>query len=161
MTPEQQPPPRIRAQERRPSPPETGAPRISGIVETALYVTDPARAAEFYRRVCGCGLLLESERLIALDVAGRDVLLLFLAGATGDPFEVEGGTIPGHGATGRSHLAFSIDSDDLGPWQERLAAEGVEVESVVDWPGGARSLYFRDPDGHLVELLTPGFWSIY
>lgn len=136
-------------------------PRISGIVETALYVEDPARAAAFYRRVCGFRLLLESERLIALDVAGRDVLLLFLAGATDGAFEVEGGTIPGHGAIGRSHLAFSIDADDLGPWQERLAAEGVHVESVVDWPGGARSLYFRDPDGHLVELLTPGFWSIY
>ncbi|MDZ4820644.1 MAG: glyoxalase, partial [Planctomycetota bacterium] len=29
------------------------------------------------------------------------------------------------------------------------------------WPQGARSIYFRDPDGHLLELLTPGFWSIY
>lgn len=136
-------------------------PRINGVVETALSVADPARSAEFYRRVCGFGVLLESERLIALDVAGQDVLLLFRAGATDEAFEVDGGVIPGHGASGRSHLAFSIDSDDLGPWQQRLAAEGVTVESVVDWPQGARSLYFRDPDGHLVELLTPGFWSIY
>jgi hypothetical protein len=42
----------------------------------------------------------------------------------------------------------------------RLAAEGVAVESVVGRPGGARSLYFRDPDQHLVELLSPGFRAI-
>ena len=54
--------------------------------------------------------------------------------------------IPGHGASGRSHLAFSITAEDVEPWQERLAGEGVAVESTVSWPGGARSLYFRDPD---------------
>lgn len=134
---------------------------VSGIVETALTVADPVRAAEFYRRLFGFRTLVESERLIALDVAGKDVLLLFQAGATSEPLETSGGVIPPHGCTGASHLAFSITADDLNSWQERLAAEGVAVESIVDWSGNARSLYFRDPDGHLVELLTPGFWSIY
>ncbi len=46
-------------------------------------------------------------------------------------------------------------------WRRRLESEGVAVESVVTWPGGAKSLYFRDPDGNLAELITPGFWSIY
>ena len=43
----------------------------------------------------------------------------------------------------------------------RLESEGVAVESIATWPGGAKSLYFRDPDGNLAELITPGFWSIY
>jgi catechol 2,3-dioxygenase-like lactoylglutathione lyase family enzyme len=37
----------------------------------------------------------------------------------------------------------------------------VAVESVVTWPGGARSVYFRDPDGNLVELISRGFWATY
>jgi hypothetical protein len=37
----------------------------------------------------------------------------------------------------------------------------VTVEGVVNWPKGATSLYFRDPDGNLGELLTRGFWAIY
>jgi catechol 2,3-dioxygenase-like lactoylglutathione lyase family enzyme len=34
----------------------------------------------------------------------------------------------------------------------------VAIEGRVDWPRGAKSIYFRDPDGHLLELGTPGLW---
>ena len=138
---------------------------VGGILETALYVADVKRAADFYRRLFAFPTLLESERLIALDVAGRNVLLLFSQGGTTEPFDVPGGggAIPPHGGAspGGSHFAFSIASEDVEPWRRRLEAEGVEVESVVSWPGGARSLYFRDPDGNLAELISPGFWSIH
>jgi catechol 2,3-dioxygenase-like lactoylglutathione lyase family enzyme len=135
--------------------------KVGGILETALSVDDPAQSAAFYRRIFGFATLFESERLIALNVADRDVLLLFLKGGTGEPFAVPGGVIPPHGGTGELHFAFSIDADDLEAWERHLEAEGVAVESTVSWPGGARSLYFRDPDRHLVELITRGFWSIY
>lgn len=135
--------------------------RVSGILETALSVADVAASAAFYKRLFGFDTLLDTDRLVALNVAGRDVLLLFKKGATEEPAALPGGVIPGHGASGRSHLAFSITAEDYGPWQARLAEEGVGVESVVTWPGGAKSLYFRDPAQHLVELITPGFWANY
>ena len=135
---------------------------VGGILETSLYVADVSRASEFYRRLFGFGVLLDSERLKALDVAGRSVLLLFQAGTTSEPFALpSGGVIPGHDGSGRYHLAFSIAAEDFDPWLQRLEAEGVAVESVVSWPGGCKSLYFRDPHDHLAELITPGFWSIY
>ncbi len=134
---------------------------VSGILEIALHVTDPAIAAALYRRLFGFGTLLESERLIALEVAGRNVLLLFRRGATGEPFATPGGVIPGHAGSAPTHLAFSIAADDVESWKARLEREGVPVESVVDWPQGARSIYFRDPDGNLAELISPGFWAIY
>jgi hypothetical protein len=31
----------------------------------------------------------------------------------------------------------------------------------VVWPEGSTSIYFRDPDGHLLELVTPGLWPNY
>jgi catechol 2,3-dioxygenase-like lactoylglutathione lyase family enzyme len=134
-------------------------PRIHGILETALYVRDLAIAADFYRRVFGFPTLLESDRLIALNVADRNVLLLFLQDATREPFETPGGVIPGHAGRGPTHFAFSIALDDVDAWRQRLALENVVVESEVTWPGGAQSLYFRDPDDHLAELITPGFWK--
>lgn len=136
-------------------------PRIDRIVETAIYVADLQRSAEFYRRVFGFGTLLESERLIALDVGGQSVLLLFLAGATSEPYATPGGVIPSHAGSTQGHLAFAIAAEEVQPWKSRLAAEGVPVESTVDWPGGAHSIYLRDPDNTLLELITPGFWAIY
>ena len=135
--------------------------RINGIVETALYVADPAVTAAFYRRLFGFPVLLESERLIALDVAGTNVLLLFRAGATEGPVVTEGGVIPGSPGAPPTHFAFSVSAEDVERWKAKLEAEGVTVESVVTWPRGAKSIYFRDPDGNLAELISPGFWAIY
>jgi hypothetical protein len=36
---------------------------------------------------------------------------------------------------------------------------GVVLETRLDWPKGASSLYFRDPDGHSLELGTSGLWE--
>lgn len=135
--------------------------RVQGILETAIYVTDLPRAADFYRRLFECGTLLETERLIALDIAGRSVLLLFMAGETDEPFETPGGVIPPHRGVTGGHFAFGITQQDFEPWANRLTAEQVLIESIVTWPGGARSLYFRDPDGNLAELITTGFWANY
>ena len=52
-------------------------------------------------------------------------------------------------------------SPDLDGWRGHLAENGVEIESEVTWDRGGVSLYFRDPDGHSVELATPGVWEIY
>jgi catechol 2,3-dioxygenase-like lactoylglutathione lyase family enzyme len=135
--------------------------QVSGILETALYVADPVASAHFYRRLFGFPALLETERLIALDVAGRSVLLLFKRGATGEPFATSGGVIPAHPGSGITHFAFSIASEDVEPWLQRLGTAGVTVISTVTWSGGARSVYFHDPDQNVVELISPGFWAIY
>jgi catechol 2,3-dioxygenase-like lactoylglutathione lyase family enzyme len=136
-------------------------PSVQGIIETALYVTDLPRAAAFYQRVFGLKPLLESDKLIALNVADRSVLLLFKQGDTAEPATLSGGTIPAHGAVGPSHFAFAIAADEVSAWREHLRREAVPIESEVTWPRDALSLYFRDPDGHLGELLTPGFWKNY
>jgi len=86
---------------------------------------------------------------------------VFLAGSSAQGSDVPGGHIPGFDATGRSHYAFAIAADSLQAWREKLAAEDVAIESTVTWPRGAVSLYFRDPDGNLGELVTPGLWANY
>ena len=136
-------------------------PPIRDVKETALYVDDMARAKAFYKDVLGLTALAEDHRLCAFDVAGRHVLLLFLRGASTESSQLPGGVIPPHDGAGPSHVGFAADSADLPIWQAHLKASGVAIESTMNWPLGGRSIYFRDPDGHLLELLTPGTWRTY
>jgi catechol 2,3-dioxygenase-like lactoylglutathione lyase family enzyme len=126
-----------------------------------LYVDDLERAARFYEEVCDFKRMIGDDRFCALSVADRDVLLLFLRGATLESIATPGGVIPAHDGSGTLHVAFAIPASAEAAWQRRLEENHVEVESMVDWPRGGRSTYFRDPDQHLVELVTPGCWSIY
>ena len=137
------------------------APPLDRVLETALYVDDLPRARAFYVDVLGAALLLDSARLVALDVAGRSVLLLFQRGATHDPLPTPGGVVPPHGASGVQHFAFAIARDAVDAWRAHLERRGVPIESEVTWPAGGTSLYLRDPEGHSLELATPGLWRTW
>lgn len=137
------------------------APPVTGILESSLYVTSLDEARDFYQSLFGFEQLFRDERLCALSAGGRNVLLLFAKGASEQENVVPGGTIPAHGGDGRLHLAFSIPVESLGAWEERLSDRGIAVDGRVEAPRGGTSLYFRDPDGHLIELATPGLWTIY
>lgn len=131
-------------------------PRVNGILETSLYVESPARSAEFYQRVFGfepIGLdapLNDDTRLCPMRAGDRSVLLLFKKGGT-----------PDTDATGSIHVAFGIARNELATWEQWLAKQGIQIESRKTWKYGGEALYFRDPDGHLLEVVTPGVWSIY
>jgi len=136
------------------------APPISRILETALYCADLAQTAEFYGQLLGATPMLSGERLVAFEAGRGSVLLLFQHGNSG-ALETPGGLVPGHDGTGPVHVAFAIEASHLHTWEAHLGHLGIDIESRVRWEGGGTSLYFRDPDGHLVELATPGLWSIY
>lgn len=136
-------------------------PRLEGVIETALYVDDLARAHAFYHDILGLTPLFRDDRFTAFNVGGRSVLLLFKRGATLETVHLPGGTIPPHDGHGPLHMAFSVTTDELPVWERRLAEQGVAIEARTAWPRGGHSIYFRDPDNHLLELVTPGVWPIY
>jgi catechol 2,3-dioxygenase-like lactoylglutathione lyase family enzyme len=131
------------------------------VLETSLYVDNLDESEKFYRDLLGCKTLLADDRMRALNIGDTNVLLLFKRGGTTDGEEVPGGFIPPHDATGQIHLCFAIEKEDLENFQRVLDANNVEVISTVFPPRGGTSLYFRDLDGHLIELATPGIWEIY
>ena len=136
-------------------------PRVRRVLETALYVEDLDRAVQFYERVIGLSALSKGDRLAAMDAGEGTVLLLFLRGATASGASFDGGRIPPHDGAGPAHFAFAIGSGELDSWRRHFAAEDVEIESEVSWERGGKSIYFRDPDGHSVELATPGVWRVF
>lgn len=139
------------------------APPLHGVVETALYCDDLATSTRFYGDVMGLPRMQgDGQRFEAFDAGAQRVLLLFKRGGTPDPVPVAtGGEIPPHDGHGPLHVGFAIAEVDYARWRERLLHCGVNIEAETHWPRGGRSLYFRDPEGHLLELVTPGIWSNY
>ena len=134
-------------------------PRITGILESSLYVDDLPAAVAFYRDLFGFEVFFQDSRMCTLGVPGAQVLLLFQRGATSEPAPGPGGGfIPPHHGAGQLHLCFAIPFRELAAWEAHLASQGIPVESRLVWAGGGTSLYFRDPEGNSLEVATPGLW---
>lgn len=140
---------------------------VNGIVESVLYVDDLARSIHFYKDLFGFEKEIVDDLICVLRVPNRQALILFPKrianepGRTSSPVGTVEGTIPPHGGSGRLHVAFAIAESDLELWEQRLASRNIPVDSKVHWKRGGWSLYFRDPDEHLLEVITPGLWSFY
>jgi len=135
------------------------APPFDGILETALYVDDLDTARDFYRVVMDLPEIFADDRMTALGVGDDRVLLLFKRGASAEAIEVPGGTIPPHDGAGPIHIAFAVDDTDLPAWESHLSDCDVPMEALTEWPDRGRSIYFRDPDGHLLELVSRRLWA--
>lgn len=130
-------------------------PKTDGILESSLYVSDVPRAVSFYEDTFGFHVISEfGERGCAMQAGLSQVLLLFRKGAS---TEMQ----TSHDGHGELHVAFAIPSGELANWESWLQSKGIPVEEKRQWERGGWSLYFRDPDRHLVELATPGVWSVY
>ena len=129
--------------------------KIKAVIETAIYVDDLDAAESFYRTVLGLLVISkEPSHHVFFQVGEASVLLAFLAEST-----LMGDQLPPHGATGPGHFALGIGAESFDAWRKHLESHGVSIEKEVEWPRGGKSLYFRDPAGNLVELVTPGLWG--
>ena len=130
-------------------------PRTDGILESSLYVSDLSSSVRFYEGTFGFQVISEfGERGCAMHVSAHHVLLLFKKGGSR--------TIQSpHDGDGELHIAFAISADELAKWESWLQVKGIPLEEKRQWDLGGWSLYFRDPDRHLLELATPGVWSVY
>jgi catechol 2,3-dioxygenase-like lactoylglutathione lyase family enzyme len=111
----------------------------SGIDHIVLHVTDVERARTFYTKVLGMTVYRESERQVFMH-AGRQGVALFKKQG-GEPL-----------ATGNdmNHLALNVTSGTYETLKSELEQHGV---TVTGRPGEERCIYFRDPDGHRLQLM--------
>ena len=124
------------------------------ILETCLYVDDLDSAEEFYRQVLGLELYSRSVGRHVFFRCGEQFFLLFNAMETR-----KGDKAPAHGAIGEGHVGFWMEPDDSVAWREHLERNGVTIEHEVKSPNGLFAIYFRDPSGNGVELVTREWWD--
>ena len=130
--------------------------KIKAVVETAIYVDDLQATETFYQTILGLRVIgKEPGHHVFFQVGDGSVLLAFRAEAT-----LKGDQLPPHGASGPGHFALGIEAEAFDDWRKLLHGHGVAVEKEVEWAKGGKSLYFRDPAGNSVELVTPGVWGL-
>ncbi|MXO63853.1 VOC family protein [Qipengyuania oceanensis] len=104
-----------------------------------LRAENPARIADFYRRVFGLHL--------ALDMGW----ITFLEGDSQQKVEMHAAS---QGGNGTDVPVISIGVDDLEGCEEAIRAAGAEiVYGPVKEEWGLRRFFFRDPAGNLVNVV--------
>jgi catechol 2,3-dioxygenase-like lactoylglutathione lyase family enzyme len=126
--------------------------KTRGTNHPALFGLSYDKTVDFYTRVLGMRLVLEQPNL-----DDPESVHLFFETGPGQ-FIAYFVPKPGNQREGRvqtgalNHVALNLDGD-LDDAMATLTAEGVPFSGPVD-RGYERSVYFRDPNGVVVELLT-------
>jgi catechol 2,3-dioxygenase-like lactoylglutathione lyase family enzyme len=132
----------------------------AGILETVLYAKDLAATEAFYREVLGMEPFAKAPERQLFYRCGNQVLLIFNPDATAKPPAAGALPVPPHGTTGSGHACFRGSASEIDAWRDRLEAHGVGIEADFEWPGGGRSIYFRDPAGNCLEFAEPRIWGL-
>lgn len=120
------------------------------IVETSLYSTDLERSEDFYSNTLNLKLINKQEGRHLFYELNSGKLLIF----NPERSMIDNGRVPPHGTTGSTHMAFGIEGGEYDRWKQYLQEKGVEIQKEVEWPTGQRSLYFNDPTGNGLEMIT-------
>ena len=129
-------------------------PKSDGILESSLYVQNVAASARFYATIFGFRIISDfGERGCAMKVGERQVLLLFKKVFARHPITARWRWRTAH--------RLAVSASELPRWEAWLEENGIAIEEKRTWDLGGQSVYFRDPDRHLLEIASPGVWSIY
>lgn len=132
-------------------------PTARAILETVLYAEDLDAAEAFYTRVFGLAVVRRLAGSFVFLRCGPGMLLIFdpVRSARPDPRN----PIPRHGAIGAGHMCFAAEAAEIEGWKAHFAELGIALEAEHRWPGGAHSLYLRDPAGNSIEVGEARMWQ--
>jgi catechol 2,3-dioxygenase-like lactoylglutathione lyase family enzyme len=132
----------------------------SGILETVLYAKDLDGIERFYELALGLVPFAKVPGRHLFYRCGNQVLLIFNPEATKLAPAAGALPVPPHGMQGEGHLCFRASASEIEAWRAALEAKGVAIEADFEWPGGGRSIYFRDPAGNCLEFAEPRIWKL-
>ena len=132
--------------------------KFEKIVETCIYSPDLKIMKDFYVNRLGLDLISEEERRHVFLKAGKSMLLVFNPENTS---LAANSTFPTHGAcTSPSSIHFEIEQAGYEAAKNLLAQNKIAIEKEMSWGSEGKSVYFRDPAGNLVEIVTKGQWPV-
>ena len=133
--------------------------KIKKVVETCIYSSDLESMKSFYAGILGLSVVQEERNKLIFLKAGKSMLLIF------DPLRTKAnnGSLPAHVTPtppSSIHFAMEIEEHEYHASKQLLIDNNIAIEKEVSWNSDAKSIYFRDPAGNLVVLITPGGWPV-
>jgi len=128
------------------------------LYETHIPVSDTKAAEKFYREIVGLPFAYRdpTRDIVFMWADAKEKAMLGLWGPNTAYGKQEG-------ATQKHHIAFAVRFDELIAAITNLNQKGIEVlgfsgektdePTVIGWAPAAM-IYFRDPDGHMLEFIT-------
>ena len=114
--------------------------QATGVDHVVLHVNDVQRSKKFYTEILGMTAYREDDGQVFLH-AGRQGVALFKK-ASDDPLTA---------GNDLNHLALNVAAGTYETLKVELEGQGV---AVTGRPGEDRCIYFRDPDGHRLQLMV-------
>lgn len=132
--------------------------KVTKIIETSIYSTNLNDLKNFYINLLGLELVSEEKERHVFLKAGKNMLLIFNPHNTLTNTSV----FPSHGIVSPPsiiHFAFEIKKEDYEKWKILLMKNKISIEKELKIENN-KSIYFRDPVGNLVELITNNAWPV-
>ena len=120
-------------------------PLILGLRHVALNVGDVRKSVEFYRSILGMSIEWEPDSDNVYLTSGSDNLAIhkLVEGESPGPLQ------------NLNHIGFVVARpEDVDAFAAHVQRHGIEIlQGVKTHRDGARSFYFKDPDGILIQLI--------
>jgi glyoxalase family protein len=130
---------------------------IKGLHHISLISSDAQRTIDFYTNILGLRMV---KKTVNFDDPGA--YHLYFGNESGSPgsvvtfFEYPSSTRGGPGIGGTHHFALQTENyDSLLMWKRWLTDKGLQIDGPLD-RHYFTSLYFKDPDGVILEIATRG-----
>ena len=133
--------------------------KVNKIIETCIYTYDLEKMKKFYINYLGLDLVSEEEGRHVFLKVGKNMLLIFNPENTlrnlNNIFPIHGAITP----PSILHFAFEIKKEDYENWKNLLQMKKISIDKELQMRN-SKSIYFHDPSGNIVELITDNFWPI-